>query len=147
MYQGGTLDLGITPWIRKNSGGYDASPDPKYYVEFAGEGHFAWTNLRPQAHDRILRYSLAFLDRYVRNQTAGGDVLTKAGEGVSQLRYHSELGTGDQRTEGRGRARRGDHAGGASLDVHGDSRSFDVSRLPRQLSRENAPSHRVHSAR
>src|SRR5262245_27097419 len=54
MFQGGTLDLGITPWIRKSNGGYDASPSPKYYVELAGEGHFAWTNLRPDAHNRIL---------------------------------------------------------------------------------------------
>jgi predicted dienelactone hydrolase len=148
MFQGGTLDLGITPWIRKNSGGYDASPTPKYYVEFAGQGHFAWTNLRPEAHDRILQYSLAFLDRYVRNQTSGGAVLTKAGQGVSQLRYHSELGTGEQGSAGRaGRRERSAWTGLVTIDANGDSGPFDVSRLPRQLSLENTSHHRVHSAR
>jgi len=150
MFQGGTLDLGITPWIRKNAGGYAVSPPPKYYVEFAGEGHFAWTNLRPEAHARIIRYSLAFLDRYVRNQTSGGDVLTKAGEGVSQLRYHSELGTGDQGPPSReGQRGRSAGAGAEIVTIHGngDSGPFDVFRLPRKLSREDTSRHRVHSAR
>jgi predicted dienelactone hydrolase len=146
MFQGGTLDLGITPWIRKNSGGYDASPSPKYYVELAGEGHFAWTNLRPDAHERILHYSVPFLDRYVRNQTSASDVLTKASEGVSQLRYHSELGTGEQSSAGRA-GRRGRTAGLVTIDANGDSGSTDISRLPEHLSFENASRHRVRSAR
>ncbi len=45
MYQGGTLDFGITPAISKNSGAYDATPAPKYFVELSAAGHFAWTNL------------------------------------------------------------------------------------------------------
>jgi predicted dienelactone hydrolase len=147
-YQGGTLDLGITPSLKKSSGVYDETPAPKYFVEFAGAGHFAWTNLRSSTHKLILDYSLPFLDRYVRGQTAGGEDLTKMRDGVSQLRYHSELGESDQRApaQPRGRSRAGI---GRPLrtDFDGDSRPFGVSRLPGHVSLENAPSHRAHSAR
>jgi len=34
MYQGGTLDWGVTPTVRRLNGAYDASSAPKYYVEF-----------------------------------------------------------------------------------------------------------------
>jgi len=93
MYQGGTLDLGITPSLRKARGVYDSSPKPKYFVEFSGVGHFAWTNLRATMHDRILDYSIAFLDHYIRGLPAS-DLLTKPISGVSGLRYDSELGAG-----------------------------------------------------
>lgn len=66
MYQGGTLDLGVTPTIRRLQGAYDLSPPPKYYVEIAGAGHFAWTNLNPKYHELIGRYSVAFFDRYLK---------------------------------------------------------------------------------
>jgi predicted dienelactone hydrolase len=46
MYQGGTLDFGITPALHKAMGAYDLSPMPKYYVELKRAGHFAWTDLR-----------------------------------------------------------------------------------------------------
>jgi predicted dienelactone hydrolase len=45
MYQGGTRDFGVTPTIKRFSGAYDLSSSPKYYVEFDGAGHFAWTDL------------------------------------------------------------------------------------------------------
>jgi predicted dienelactone hydrolase len=63
MYQGGTRDVGITPFVRKNDGAYDETPTPKYYVEFDGAGHFAWTNLRKTYQSLIVAYSRAFLDR------------------------------------------------------------------------------------
>jgi pimeloyl-ACP methyl ester carboxylesterase len=47
MYQGGTLDFGITPALHKAMGAYDLSPMPKYYVELKGAGHFAWTDFAP----------------------------------------------------------------------------------------------------
>jgi len=65
MYQGGTLDLGITPTVRKPKGAYDRSTAPKYFVEFQGAGHLAWTGLNPRFHAVINRYSLAFFDRYL----------------------------------------------------------------------------------
>jgi predicted dienelactone hydrolase len=66
MYQGGTLDLGITPFVRRTNGAYDLSTAPKYYVEFQGAGHLAWTNLNPKYQALIDTYSVAFFDRYLK---------------------------------------------------------------------------------
>jgi len=101
MYQGGTLDFGITPSVRKPGGAYDASPSPKYFIELTGAGHFAWTNLRADAHQRILDYALPFLDHYVRGQPAAA-MLTKTEPGISALWYQSELGA-SQPAAARGR--------------------------------------------
>jgi len=65
MYQGGTLDLGITPAVRRLSGAYDRSSSPRYYVEFKGAGHLAWTNLNKTYQDVISSYSVAFFDRWL----------------------------------------------------------------------------------
>jgi predicted dienelactone hydrolase len=93
MYQGGTRDLGITPSVRKPGGGYDQSPTPKYFVEFEGAGHVAWSDFPSESHAAIIAYSLAFLDRYVRDKPAD-PLLTRKSPGVAELRYASELGTG-----------------------------------------------------
>jgi predicted dienelactone hydrolase len=68
MYQGGTRDFGITPFINKGNGAYPQSPAPKYYVEFDGAGHFAWTDINPKYQAAIVDYSLAFLDRYLKGK-------------------------------------------------------------------------------
>ena len=68
MYQGGTHDIGITPLINKGNGAYPQSPAPKYYVEFDGAGHFAWTDLNSKYQAAIVEYSLAFLDRYLKGK-------------------------------------------------------------------------------
>ncbi len=65
MYQGGTLDLGISPTVRRPNGAYDRSAAPKYYIEFQGAGHLAWTDLNPVFHSLIDRYSVAFFDRHL----------------------------------------------------------------------------------
>src|SRR5262249_30759526 len=91
MYQGGTLDVGITPSIRKPRGSYEQSQAPKYFVEFAKAGHLAWTNLTATAHDSIVAYSVAFMNHYVKGQ-APDPVLTHARADVAGLRYASELG-------------------------------------------------------
>ena len=65
MYQGGTLDLGITPSIRKNSGAYEQTPSPAYYIEFQRAGHFAWTDLNPRFQASIAIYSAAFFDKFL----------------------------------------------------------------------------------
>lgn len=66
MYQGGTRDIGVTPSLRKEGGCYSETSSPSFFVEFERAGHFAWTNAMDTHHDIIIRYSLAFLDRYVR---------------------------------------------------------------------------------
>jgi hypothetical protein len=92
MYQGGTLDFGITPAIEKAGGAYDLSGAPKYFVEFAGVGHLAWADIgRTGTHPGIVAYSLAFLDRYVKG-TPPASVLTHPGSGIARLSYDSELG-------------------------------------------------------
>lgn len=68
MYQGGTRDIGITPFINKGNGAFPQSPSPRYYVEFDGAGHFAWTDLNPKFQDAIVEYSSAFFDRYLRGK-------------------------------------------------------------------------------
>jgi predicted dienelactone hydrolase len=86
MYQGGTLDIGITPSLRREGGAYEQTTTPKYYVELARASHFAWTNLNANAHQRILDYALPFLDRYVRGTPAGARLTTKSA-GISDLRF------------------------------------------------------------
>jgi len=68
MYQGGTLDLGISPTVSRPNGAYDRSSAPKYYVEFQGAGHLAWTGLNPRFHDVVDQYSMAFFDRYLKGK-------------------------------------------------------------------------------
>jgi predicted dienelactone hydrolase len=103
MYQGGTRDFGITPALHKSQGAYDQTPAPKYFVEFQGAGHLAWTDLRSSSHELIIAYSLAFLDHYVKGLPAL-PALTQTRPGVAALRYDSELGTSGAAT-GQERAR------------------------------------------
>jgi predicted dienelactone hydrolase len=68
MYQGGTLDMGITPFVAKANGVYDQTRPPKYYIELDGAGHMAWTDLRATYHAAIVEYTVAFLDRYLKGK-------------------------------------------------------------------------------
>jgi predicted dienelactone hydrolase len=99
MYQGGTRDPGITPAVSKPRGAYDQSPMPKYFVEFEGAGHLAWTNLPSPAHEAITACSLAFMNHYLKGAAAEA-TLTQAGSAIAALRYASELGTGSSGTGG-----------------------------------------------
>jgi predicted dienelactone hydrolase len=65
---------------------YALSPSPKYYVEMRGAGHMAWTDLRQTDHAAIIRYSLAFLDHYVRGGMAD-PLLTEASSEDATLRH------------------------------------------------------------
>lgn len=69
MYQGGTHDIGVTPSVRRSGGAYDLSSAPKYFMELAGAGHFAWTDLNKSYQWLINQYSLAFFDRYLKVTT------------------------------------------------------------------------------
>lgn len=68
MYQGGTRDFGITPFVKKQDGAYDQSPTPKYFVEFDGAGHIAWSDLRDVDHAEMVEYGRAFLDCYLKGK-------------------------------------------------------------------------------
>lgn len=86
MYQGGTRDVGVTPAIHKTSGAYEQSPAPKYFVDFEGASHFAWTNFGTVARQSIVDYSVAFVDRYVKGAPPAA-ILTEKRAGVAVFRY------------------------------------------------------------
>ena len=94
MYQCGENDFAITPIVAQAQGSYEQSPQPKYYVEFAGAGHLVWTDSDATDRKAILAYSLAFINHYVKGAPADA-VLTHAMPGVVRLRYASELGRSD----------------------------------------------------
>jgi dienelactone hydrolase len=92
MYQGGTLDYGVTPVIHKSKGAYDQSPEPKYYVEFNRIGHFGWADVgRKTARKAIIAYSLTFMNYYVKGGPPAPP-LTQILPGVVRFKYASELG-------------------------------------------------------
>jgi predicted dienelactone hydrolase len=77
MYQGGTLDVGITPFLRGAKGAYSQANSPAYFVELKRAGHFAWVNcgnahttascLATQLNARLInKYGIAFFDRYLK---------------------------------------------------------------------------------
>jgi predicted dienelactone hydrolase len=68
MYQGGTLDFGITPFVRRAGGAYDLTSSPKYFVELDGAGHFAWTNLNRSYQSVINEYAITFFDQYLKGE-------------------------------------------------------------------------------
>jgi predicted dienelactone hydrolase len=104
MYQGGTLDVAITPALKRPDGAYDQSPQPKYFVEFDKAGHFAWTDVGLTAREEIVAYSVAFMDHYVKGEPAD-PVLTQALPEVARFRYASDVGNNGAGREGRGRPR------------------------------------------
>jgi predicted dienelactone hydrolase len=76
MFQGGTLDWGITPLV---PGAYKKLAGPKYYLVLKNETHFGWTNLIALGKTTtdavssgnaqlMLDYSAAFFDRHVRGE-------------------------------------------------------------------------------
>ncbi|MEJ0027234.1 MAG: alpha/beta fold hydrolase [Rhizomicrobium sp.] len=69
-YQGGTLDLGLTPTVKRKDGCYESTPAPAAFVEFSGAGHLAWTDLISRYQQQAIRYTLAWLDHYVRDAPA-----------------------------------------------------------------------------
>jgi predicted dienelactone hydrolase len=98
MFQGGTADAGITPHVTRRGGAYEAAPRPKYLVVFTGASHAAWGDWRKESHEQIVAYSLAFLDRYVRDLPAR-PLLTTPLPGVASLKFDSELGRVTSRAE------------------------------------------------
>ncbi len=67
MYQGGTLDKGITPFIKKKDGCFEQTPSPAMFVEFPRMGHLGWADVAPQDKQPVIDYALAFLNHYLRD--------------------------------------------------------------------------------
>jgi predicted dienelactone hydrolase len=93
MYQVGTPDRGITRAVRKAGGAYDRSPVPKYYIEFERAGHFAWADIDRTDRAAIVRYSVAFMNRYVKGESED-PVLKQALADVVWIRYATLEGSG-----------------------------------------------------
>lgn len=79
MYQGGTLDVGITPFLTGANGAYSQANPPAYFVELKLAGHFAWVNcgsahttascLATQINARLVdKYGIAFFDTYLKHE-------------------------------------------------------------------------------
>lgn len=84
MYQTGTLDFGIAPFLLRSGGVYDATRSPAYLIEFQGAGHLAWTDLNPRFQGSILEYSLAFLNRYLKGDQSADPGRRRSG--VAEVR-------------------------------------------------------------
>lgn len=84
MYMGGTRDAGVTPFLKRAGGVYDRTPGPAYLVVFEAVGHFSFTDKRDAAHDRMVEYALAFLDRHVMGDRKATPAQRRAG--VVELR-------------------------------------------------------------
>lgn len=85
MFQGGDLDARITTNLVRRGGAFDEASGPKYLVEFEGARHSSWGNKPNAAHDAMLAYAKAFLDRYVRG-TGDSAVLSTKLAGVTAFR-------------------------------------------------------------
>ena len=96
MYQGGTLDVGITPFLAGTKGAYAEANAPVYFLELKDAGHFAWVNCGNE-HMResclsnipsarlIAEYSVAFFDRYLRGLP--GSILNGENDALAQYKF------------------------------------------------------------
>lgn len=84
MYQGGTADPWITPYVSGAGGAYEQTSGDKIFVNFSGAGHLAWTELDKKHHSSMAKYLIAFCDRYAKGLVAPD--LTRKLDGVSELR-------------------------------------------------------------
>ncbi len=71
MYQGGTKDWGITPFLLGKNGAYTSTPSPAVLVEVQDANHFTWSGLnKDQDKAEIIDYyCVSFLDKYVKGDT------------------------------------------------------------------------------
>jgi predicted dienelactone hydrolase len=79
MYQGGTLDIGITPFLKGPKGAYAQANPPVFFAELKNAGHLAWVNcggahstascLATNDNFRLIsEYSVAFFNQYLKQQ-------------------------------------------------------------------------------
>jgi predicted dienelactone hydrolase len=98
MYQGGSLDWGLTTSLEGAQGAYARTAPPKFFVKLDGATHLEWTNLscdglpdaiacvaaRPNVA-LIVRYATAFFDRYLKDKR--DDALTATSRGLASYRF------------------------------------------------------------
>ena len=85
MYQGGTEDKDITPYLKINNGAFDQTTYPYTYVEFNGANHYSWTLLKEGFHDVISQYAIAFFDQTMRGKEFPAE-LKKQSAKVQEIR-------------------------------------------------------------
>jgi dienelactone hydrolase len=79
MYQGGTLDVGITPFLKGPNGAYRQANPPAFFVELKKAGHLAWVNCGGARTTEscvaaklniglINEYGIAFFDAYLKHK-------------------------------------------------------------------------------
>lgn len=77
MYQGGTSDVGITPFLKGPKGAYATANPPAYFVELRKAAHLAWANCGDERSTQsclarvpntqlIAQYGIAFSNRYLK---------------------------------------------------------------------------------
>ncbi len=82
MVQGGTWDVGVTPFLKRF---YDQLEPAKYYFVLRRAGHYAWTDLNSVGRTTtgalakgnpklIADYSIAFFDRHLRGLDRGEEL-------------------------------------------------------------------------
>jgi len=69
MYQSGTMDFGVEPFLLGPGGAFSKTNSPAYLVDIKGANHFTWTVLNRQKarEDLIDHYCISFLNKYVQN--------------------------------------------------------------------------------
>jgi predicted dienelactone hydrolase len=83
MYQGGTSDGGITPYVTMRGGAFDKTSSPAVFVDLEGASHLAWTDGGRPYHALILDYAAAFLDRWLKGDRRE---LPAKGPGIAEIR-------------------------------------------------------------
>jgi predicted dienelactone hydrolase len=77
MYQGGTEDVGITPFLQGPKGAYAQAHRPAYFLVLRNAAHFAWVNCGNEhttascfakvTNQRLMtEYGIAFFDLYLK---------------------------------------------------------------------------------
>jgi predicted dienelactone hydrolase len=102
MYQGGTSDAGITPTVKGPDGAYAKTGGQKFFVDFRGAGHLAWTDLNKRYQDEIDRYSVAFFNRYLKGGDNHGELLSLMEQNKAKPRQVAEVETDVQGNSGHG---------------------------------------------
>jgi len=90
LYQGGTLDIAITPQLMEVGGAFDQTSPAKYLQVFDRAGHSAWTDgaLSERFHDDMAYYLTSFFDAFLKG--GNNKKLTQRQSRVSTLDYDHE---------------------------------------------------------